>query len=291
MPEIIIKPKHTITFFEQKEVRRIWHNEQWFFSVTDVVQVLTDSVDVKQYIKKMRGRDIELSRNWGTICTLLQVVSKDGKKRQETLASIRGIFRIIQSISSPKAEPFKQWLAKVGQDRVEEIQDPEKAMARAKQIYDQKGYPEDWVAKRMRGIAIRNTLTDEWKNRGVTKEYGILTDEIYQATFGMSAKAYKKYKSLHPEHNLRDHMDDIELILTMLGEATTTKLTQDRNSQNIPKLQVDARDGGRVAGRTRKDIEQQTNAPVINKGNFLPKQKKLPRKHNIQIRNKKQKLP
>jgi len=259
-----------ITLFEQKEVRRKWHNDQWYFSISDVVQILTDSKDTKQYIKKMRIRDPELSVNWGTICTPVRFVSKDGKLRQEISAGLDGIFRIIQSIPSPKAEPFKQWLARVGKERIDEIQDPELAVNRAKAIYEQKGYPADWVSKRMRGIAVRNTLTDEWKKRDVKgAEYAILTNEIYEAAFAMTADEYKRYKSLHPQHNLRDHMDDIELILTMLGEATTTKLTADRDSREFPKLKRDARDGGSVAGRTRLDIEKQTGKKVIRPKNFL----------------------
>ncbi|MDO8512809.1 MAG: Bro-N domain-containing protein [bacterium] len=187
-----------ITIFEEKEVRRVWHLEKWYFSVSDVVEVLSESTDVKQYVKKMRTRDPELSAKWGTICTLLEVVAKDGRKRKETTADLEGIFRIIQSIPSPKAEPFKLWLARVGKERIEEIADPELAVTRAKEIYDKKGYPKDWVDKRMRGIAVRNTLTDEWKQRGVTKglEYAILTDEIYKAAFEKSAKEYLEHKGL-----------------------------------------------------------------------------------------------
>lgn len=262
----------TPTIFEEKEVRRTWHNEKWYFSVSDVVQILTDSKNVKQYIKKMRMRDSELSVNWGTICTPLQTTSKDGKKREENMADLEGIFRIIQSISSPKAELFKRWLAKVGQERIEEIQNPELAVTRAKEIYDKKGYPKEWVDKRMRGIAVRNTLTDEWKERGVSKglEYVILTDEIYKATFDKSAKEYMDYKNLDKKagDNLRDHMGDIELILTMLGEATTTKITTEENSRGLDKLKKDANIGGSVAGRTRKDIEEKTGKNVISKDNF-----------------------
>src|SRR3989344_1207342 len=167
------------TIFEKQEVRRVWHDEMWYFSVSDIVGILSESKDVKQYIKKMRARDLELSVNWGTICTPLAMISKDGKRREEIAASLENIFRIIQSISSPTAEPFKRWLAKVGKERIDEIADPELAVTRAKQIYEKKGYPKDWVDKRMRGIAVRNTLTDEWKNRGASKsiEYAILTVE------------------------------------------------------------------------------------------------------------------
>jgi prophage antirepressor-like protein len=265
------------TIFEEKEVRRVWRNEKWYFSVSDVVQALTDSNDVRQYIKKMRTRDAELSRNWGTICTLVQITSKDGKKHEENMSDIEGIFRIIQSIPSPKAEPFKRWLAKVGKERIEEIADPELAVTRAKEIYDKKGYPKDWVDKRMRGIAVRNTLTDEWKSRGASMrfEFAILTDEIYKAAFDKTAKEYMKHKGLDKKagDNLRDHMGDIELILTMLGEATTTKLSTEKDSHGLEALKSDARVGGGVAGRTRKDIEQQTGKKVISGENF--KHKKL----------------
>ncbi|OGZ65346.1 MAG: hypothetical protein A3C50_01380 [Candidatus Staskawiczbacteria bacterium RIFCSPHIGHO2_02_FULL_43_16] len=260
------------TIFEKQEVRRVWHDEMWYFSVSDIVGILSESKDVKQYIKKMRARDLELSVNWGTICTPLAMISKDGKRREEIAASLENIFRIIQSISSPTAEPFKRWLAKVGKERIDEIADPELAVTRAKQIYEKKGYPKDWVDKRMRGIAVRNTLTDEWKNRGASKsiEYAILTDEIYKATFDKTAKEYMDYKSLDKKarDNLRDHMHDIELILTMLGEATTTKVTVEKDSQGFKALKTSAKIGGGVAGRTRKDIEKQTGKRVISKGNF-----------------------
>ena len=220
----------------------------------------------------MRTRDAELSFNWGTICTLVQITSKDGKKREENMSDIEGIFRIIQSIPSSKAEPFKRWLAKVGKERIEEIADPELAVTRAKEIYDKKGYPKDWVDKRMRGIAVRNTLTDEWKSRGASMsfEFAILTDEIYKAAFDKTAKEYMKHKGLDKKagDNLRDHMGDIELILTMLGEATTTKLSTEKDSHGLEALKNDAQIGGGVAGRTRKDIEQQTGKKVISNENF-----------------------
>jgi len=267
-----IKDSTKITIFEEREVRRVWHQEKWYFSVSDVVEVLSESADVKQYVKKMRTRDPELSAKWGTICTLLEVVAKDGRKRKETTADLEGIFRIIQSIPSSKAEPFKQWLARVGKERIDEIADPELAVTRAKEIYDKKGYPKDWVEKRMRGIAVRNTLTDEWKQRGVTKglEYAILTDEIYKGTFDKTAKEYMEHKGLDKKagDNLRDHMGDIELILTMLGEATTTKVTTEKDSKGLEALKKDAQVGGGIAGRTRKDIEEKTGKKVVSKDNF-----------------------
>ncbi len=259
------------TIFEKKEVRRAWHNEQWYFSIVDVISVLTDSVQPEGYIKDMRRRDPEISKGWGQIATPLSIKTRGGIQKLNC-ASLQGVFRIIQSIPSPKAEPFKQWLARVGQERIEEIQNPELAVTRAKEIYDKKGYPKNWVDKRMRGIAVRNTLTDEWKERDVSKgfEYAILTDEIYKATFDKSAKEYMDYKNLDKKSgdNLRDHMGDIELILTMLGEATTTKITTENDSRGLDKLKRDAQVGGGVAGRTRKDIEIQTGKKVISRDNF-----------------------
>ena len=259
------------TIFEEKEVRRTWHNERWYFVIIDIVQILTESKDAQGYIKDMRRRDPELSTGWGQIATPLTIGTKGGVQKMNC-ADLEGIFRIIQSIPSSKAEPFKRWLAKVGKERIEEIADPELAVTRAKEIYDKKGYPKEWVDKRMRGIAVRNTLTDEWKERGVSKgfEYAILTDEIYKGTFDKSAKEYMDYKNLDRKagDNLRDHMGDIELILTMLGETTTTKITTEENSRGLDKLKRDAHIGGGVAGRTRKDIEVQTGKKVISKENF-----------------------
>jgi DNA-damage-inducible protein D len=266
-----IPNKITPTIFEKKEVRRVWNNEQWYFAINDIVETLTQTPNVSDYIKKMRQRDPELGKGWGQIVTPLSVKTTGGIQKLNC-SNLEGIFRIIQSIPSPKAEPFKRWLAKVGKERIDEIANPELAVTRAKEIYDKKGYPKEWVDKRMRGIAVRNTLTDEWKERGVSKgfEYAILTDEIYKATFDKSAKEYMDYKNLDKKagDNLRDHMGDIELILTMLGEATTTKITTEENSRGLEKLKKDANIGGGVAGRTRKDIEVQTGKKVISKDNF-----------------------
>jgi len=260
------------TIFEEKEVRRTWHDEQWYFSIIDVVSILSQSNRPRKYWddlkRKLKEEGSQLSEKIGQ----LKLPSSDGKSYLTDATNLEGIFRIVQSIPSPKAEPFKQWLARVGQERIEEIQNPELAVIRAKEIYDKKGYPKEWVDKRMRGIAVRNTLTDEWKERGVSKgfEYAILTDEIYKATFDKSAKEYMDYKNLDKKagDNLRDHMEDIELILTMLGEATTTKITTEENSRGLEKLKKDANIGGSVAGRTRKDIEIQTGKKVISKDNF-----------------------
>jgi prophage antirepressor-like protein len=263
------EPAGHIAVFQEKTIRRTWHNEEWWFAIVDVVAVLTDSTDVKQYIKKMRSRDPMLDANWGTTCTPLHLLAPDGKLRATNCANTEGLFRIIQSIPSPQAEPFKRWLAQVGYERVKEIENPELAMGRMQDLYEKKGYPKEWIDKRLRGIAVRQDLTDEWKERGAasSKEFAILTNEIMQGTFDLKEDEYKKVKSLARE-NLRDHMTDIELILTMLAEATTTKLHRDRDSQGMEPLKKDAKDGGAVAGRTRKDIEQQTGKPVISTENF-----------------------
>ncbi|MDO8509827.1 MAG: Bro-N domain-containing protein [bacterium] len=259
-----------ITIFEEREVRRTWRNEQWYFVIEDVILALIDSKNVKDYINKMRLRDPELSKGYGQIVHTLDIPTKGGNQKMNC-ANLSGIFRIIQSVPSPKAEPFKLWLAKVGQERIEEIQDPERAIIRAKNIYDQKGYSEDWIAKRMRGINVRNTLTDEWKQRGANEgfDFAILTNEIYQGAFDMTAKKIKEYKNLNNPDNPRDHMNELELILTMLGEATTTELAQKRNSVGLPSLKKDARDGGSVAGNARKDIEIRSGEKVVTKQNYL----------------------
>ena len=263
-----------LAIFKGKQIRKTIYNDEWWFSVSDIVEILTDSVDVKQYIKKMRSRDPELKAYWGTNCTPLTMIAKDGKKRRVMSANTESIFRIIQSIPSQKAEPLKLWLSKVGYERIQEIEDPELATKRTKEIYKAKGYPNSWIEKRMRGIAIREELTDEWKKRGAkeNKEYAILTAEISKATFGMTPSEYKKHKSLKRE-NLRDHMTDLELILNMLGEATTSKLTKDRNSRGFSKLKKDSQEGGAVAGRTRKDIEERSGKKIVSKKNYLPKNK------------------
>ena len=264
-----MKELKEIVLFEGKEIRKVWHNEKWYFSIIDIVRILSNSTDARNYWKVLKSRLNEEGSQLVTNCNQLKMESSDGKYYLTDVGDKEVILRLIQSIPSPNAEPFKLWLAKVGNERLEEIQNPELAMDRAKAIYERKGYPKVWIDKRMRGINVRHTLTDEWKNRGVKKghDFAILTDEIYKGTFNMSTQEYKKHKSLSKEDNLRDHMDDIELILTMLGEATTTKFTQDRDSNGLEGLQVDARDGGKVAGRTRKDIESKTRKSISNKNN------------------------
>ncbi len=258
------KKNTTIELFEEKEVRRTWYEDQWYFVVEDIVKVLTVSTDIKQYIQKMKQRDSELSQGWVQIVHILDIRTKGGVQPM-ICANLQGIFRIIQSITSPKAEPFKLWLAKVGQERIEEIQDPERAILRAKKIYEGKGYNDDWISKRMRGINIRNTMTDEWISRGAKEgfEFAMLTNEIYKGTFDMNAKDIKDYKKLTKPDNLRDYMNELELILTMLGEATTTEFSQVRNSKGLPDLKNDAKDGGQIAGNTRKDIELKTGKKIL----------------------------
>ena len=260
-----------IAVFKGKNIRRILHNNEWWFSVIDVVEVLTDSLKPRVYWNAMKTRvkskeGIELS----TICRQLKLESSDGKFYETDCANTESMFRIIQSIPSPKAEPFKRWLAKVGYERIQEIENPELSMDRMRAVYEKKGYPKSWIEKRVRGIAVRQDLTKEWDNRGAETDtdYAILTNDIMEGAFGLKVDDYKKHKSLKRE-NLRDHMNDIELILTMLGEATTTKLTKDRDTKGLPKLRKDAKDGGAVAGRTRKDIEAQSGKPVVTDENYL----------------------
>lgn len=259
-----------IAIFKGKGIRRTIHNDEWWFSVSDVVEILTDSVDVKQYIKRIRSRDAELNSYWGTICTPLEMTAKDGKLRKINCANTEGIFRIIQSIPSPKAEPFKRWLAKVGYERVQEIEDPELAQQRMKMLYEQKGYSKEWIDKRLRGIAIRQNLTDEWKERGIERkiEYSILTAEISQATFGMTPSKYKKYKNLGKE-NLRDHMTDLELIFNMLGEKVTTEISKREEPNTFDKNKQVAKRGGGVSGKARKDAEKEIGASVVSSDNYL----------------------
>lgn len=265
-----------IALFEGKQIRKTLHNDEWWFSVIDIIEVLTESGRARKYwadLKKKLLKEgyLQLSEKIGQ----LKLRSSDGKFYETDCANTETMFRIIQSIPSPKAEPFKRWLAKVGYERVQEIENPELAAQRAREIYRAKGYPEAWIEKRMRGIEVRETLTNEWRKRGAKQgiEYAILTNDILAGTFEMTAEEYKKFKGLKRE-NLRDHMDDIELILTMLGEATTTRLSQDRDSKGFPALQKDAKDGGSVAGRTRKDIESKTGKRVSTKKNYLGLAKK-----------------
>lgn len=259
-----------IQIFENQKIRTAWNEEaeQWYFSVVDVVAVLTDSKDAKQYIKKMRSRDEELNLRWGTICTLTELVAKDGKKYKTTVADIEGVLRIIQSIPSPKAEPFKMWLAEVGKDRIEETIDPELAIDRALETYLKKGYDEDWIHQRILSIRVRNELTDEWQKRGVEKgkEFAILTDEITKAWSGMSTRKYKNLKGLTKE-NLRDNMSTTELILNMLAETATKDISERTKPETFEENRTVAKRGGKIAGNARKELEEEIGGSVITSKN------------------------
>lgn len=261
-----------IQLFENKKIRTVWDEEQeeWYFSIVDVVAVLTDSVDPKQYIKKMKSRDPELNSKWGTICTPFQMIATDGKKRKIQAATIEGILRLVQSIPSPKAEPFKAWLASVGAERIEETIDPELTIDRALATYLQKGYTREWINQRLQAIQVRKELTDEWQDRGVTqgKEYAILTNEITQAWSGMNTQQYKKLKGLKKQ-NLRDNMSTTKLILNMLAETSTTDISKEEKPTSFEENQKVARRGGRVAGIARQALEAETGKPVITSKNAM----------------------
>ena len=258
-----------IAIFKGKGVRKKIYKNEWWFSILDVVGILSDSPQPKTYWAKMKERDEEMSQPF-PFWEQLKLVADDGKMRETDCANTEGIFRIVQSIPSPKAEPFKRWLAKTGYERIQEIENPELAAKRMRMTYKLKGYSDEWIEMRMRGIVIREELTDEWKNRGAKhgKDYEILTAEISQATFGVKPTEYKKLKGLKKE-NLRDHMDDFELILTMLGERTTAEIHRTKDSKGVPKLKDDARVGGGVAGTARKQIERQIGRSLVSKKNFL----------------------
>ena len=259
-----------IQVFENKKIRTAWkeETEEWYFSVSDVVEVLTDSKDVKQYIKKMRSRDAELNSRWGTICTLTELTATDGKRYKTTVADIAGILRIIQSIPSPKAEPFKMWLAEVGKERIDETIDPEIAIDRALETYLKKGYDEDWIHQRILSIRVRNELTAEWQQRGVEKgkEYAILTDEITKAWSGMTTRKYKNLKGLTKE-NLRDNMSTTELILNMLAETSTKDISKEEKPEGLTENLKVARSGGEVAKIARDALEKRTGKSVITSQN------------------------
>ncbi len=262
-----------LAVFEGKRIRKTLHNGVWWFVIVDVVAALTDSANPSGYLRDMRRRDPSLAEAFqggGQFAPLLALeFPTAGGPQKIQCWNTEGIFRLIQSIPSPKAEPLKRWLARVGKERIDEIENPELAMGRMQELYEKKGYPKEWIDKRLRGIAVRQDLTDEWKDRGAATrlEFAILTNEIMQGAFGLKVDEYKQIKDLERE-NLRDHMTDIELILTMLAEATTTELHRDRDSQGMAPLKKDAQAGEAVAGRTRKDIETQTGKPMISTGNF-----------------------
>ena len=259
-----------IQLFEDRKIRTAWdeEKEEWYFSVQDVVAVLSESTDPKQYIKKMRARDPQLSANWGTICTPVQMLAADGKQRKVQAANTEGILRIIQSIPSKKAEPFKAWLAMVGRERIEEPIDPEQAIDRALETYQKKGYDADWIHQRILSIRVRNELTAEWQARGVEqgREYAILTDEITKAWSGMTTRQYKNLKGLKKE-NLRDNMSTLEIVLNMLAETTTTELSKAHRPEGFEESRIVARRGGKVAGDARRAIEADTGRPAVTAQN------------------------
>ena len=269
---------NNIKLFEDKKIRSQWNEEeeQWYFSIVDVVEVLTDSPTPRQYWRKMKDRDLKAYESY-PFWVQLKLTSVDGKRYNTDCANVKGLFRIIQSIPSPKAEPFKQWLAQVGYERLQEIEDPELAQERMKELYEKKGYPKEWIDKRLRGIAIRQNLTDEWKKRGITEErdFAILTAEISKATFGMTPSEYKEFKGLTKKNqNLRDHMDDLELIFTMLGERVTTEISEKEKPETFNENKKVAKRGGNVAGIARKETEKELGRKVSTPKNYLPDKEK-----------------
>jgi len=264
----------SIKLFESKKIRTYWEAEKelWFFSVIDVIETLTDSNNPRRYWSDLKRKlESEGLIQLYEIIVQLKLEAADGKKYETDCADTQGLLRIIQSIPSPKAEPFKRWLAQVGYERLEEIENPELAAKRTREIYKAKGYSDEWIEKRMRGIAMRDELTGEWKKRGVKegKEYSILTAEISKATFGLTPAEYKNFKALtKPSENLRDHMTDLELIFTMLGEASTTEITKNRDAHGFPENKKAAREGGNVAGKARRDLEKRSGRKVVTKENF-----------------------
>lgn len=271
--------------FQDKEIRRLLIGGVWFFAVVDVIEVLTDSSKPRDYWYRMKKRDKEFSgTELSTVCRQLKLEAADGKKYLTDCANTEGVFRIIQSIPSPKAEPFKRWLAKVGYERVQEIEDPELATKRTRELYQAKGYSDAWIEKRMRGIAVRAELTEEWKNRdvGESREYAILTAEISKATFGMTPLEYKEHKKLQRE-NLRDHMTDLELIFSMLGEAATTEITKTQDAQGFDENRSAANKGGKIAGDARENLEIESGRKVVSGENYLEipeKQKRLEKRES-----------
>jgi len=275
--------KDKIIVFGGKSIRRVWNDNEWYFSIVDIIEILTDSSIPKRYWSdlkiKLSGEDFEVY----DFIVQLKLKAPDGKLRETDCANTKSIFRIIQSIPSKKAEPFKRWLAKIGYERVQEIENPELAQDRAKEYYEKKGYPKKWIDKRLRGIAVRQELTEEWKNREINEkgDYAILTNEIARATFGLSIKKHKKIKDLDTRfknQNLRDHMTDLELIFSMLGEASTTEIVKSKDILGFGENKKAAREGGEVAGRARKDLETKTGKKVVSEKNYLKQSAKLKKK-------------
>lgn len=270
-------PANHIAVFQETAIRRLWHADEWWFSVIDVVGVLSDSNNANRYwsdLKRKMAQEAGSEQAYEKIVRL-KLLAPDGKQRETDCANTETLFRIIQSIPSPKAEPFKRWLAQVGYERVKEIENPELASARARELYQAKGYPKEWIEKRLRSIAVRGELTEEWKQRGVEegKEYAILTAEIARATFGVTPGAHRRLKALdkvQTGNNLRDHMTDLELIFTMLGEASTTEIARRKDAQGFGENRGAAKEGGTVAGNARKELEAKSGKPVVSRSNYLP---------------------
>jgi len=275
----------SLVVFQDKGIRRTWFNDEWFFSIIDIVGALTDSTIPKRYWADLKAKLKEESFEPYDKIVQLKLTAEDDKLRETDCANTEALFRIIQSIPSPKAEPFKLWLAQVGYERIQEIENPELAQDRVKKYYELKGYPKDWIEKRLRGIAIRQELTDEWKNRGIEKDkdFAILTNEISKATFGKTVEEYKQFKNLEKE-NLRDHMTDWELIFTMFGEKATTDITISRDALGFEQNKSAAQRGGQIANNARKELESETGKPIISESNFLNisknKNKELKEKRN-----------
>ena len=274
-----IAPQNKLVVFQGKEVRRAWHNDEWYYSLVDIVAVLSESKNPTDYLKKIRKRDEELKSYIGTNCPQVEMQTASGKNRKTLSGNTKDVFRLIQSIPSKKAEPFKQWLAQVGKERLDEIENPELAQERMKENYEQKGYPKDWIDKRLRGIAIRQNLTDEWKERGIKeqRDYAILTAEISKATFGMTPSEYKAFKNLPAKSkvNLRDNMDDLELIFTMLGERVTTEISKKEKPETFNENKDVAHRGGKVAGNALKETEKELGRYVISDKNNLDQNAQL----------------
>ena len=268
-----VDEKKSLVVFQDRKIRRIWFDDEWYFSVVDIVAVFTEQLNhqkARKYWNKISQRLREEGSEVVTNCHRLKLPAEDGKLRETDCANVKSIFRIIQSIPSKNAEPFKQWLAQVGYDRVQEIENPELAQSRMKELFKQKGYSDEWIEKRVRGIAVRDELTEEWKKRGLIndREYAILSAEISRATFGMTPSEYRKLKGLRKE-NLRDHMNDLELIFTMLGEASTTRIARNKDAQGFIENKEAANEGGTVAGVARKELEKRSHQSVVTSENYL----------------------
>lgn len=269
--------KHQIKLFEEQKVRTLWdkEKEEWYFSVVDIIGILTESTNPNNYWKVLKNRLRKEGSQLVTICNQLKMQSADGKYYKTDVLDTEGVLRLVQSIPSPKAEPFKLWLARVGSERLDEMQDPEKAIDRAMQYYLNKGYTVEWINQRLKSIEVRKDLTDEWKRTGVKNtEYALLTDVLTKAWSGMSTKEYKQFKGLKKE-SLRDNMSNMELVLNMLAEASTTEISKQRNPKNIKENREIAKEGGTIASNARKQIENKSGKKIVTSENYLPKTKKL----------------